>query len=93
MTIGTFRDQIIYPDSFSDMRRKGFNDKDLEDYLKKVIMLRRVLFDARLAGNSNLAKSLTVYDYPSLRQNENSHTICHIGENQTLIITSSSSEK
>ena len=49
--------------------------------------LRRALFDA-WAGNSNLANSLKIY--PSLRQNENSHTTCHIGElpkNQTFSLS------
>ncbi len=36
MTIGTLRDQIIYPDSFGDMRRKGIKDDSLQDLLEKV---------------------------------------------------------
>ncbi|XP_006825744.1 ATP-binding cassette sub-family D member 3-like [Saccoglossus kowalevskii] len=36
MTIGTFRDQVIYPDSKYDMNSKGFSDESLEDYLDKV---------------------------------------------------------
>jgi hypothetical protein len=36
MTIGTLRDQIIYPDSQGDMRRKGIKDENLHDLLDKV---------------------------------------------------------
>ena len=36
MTIGTLRDQIIYPDSHHDMRRKGIKDENLRDLLDKV---------------------------------------------------------
>jgi ATP-binding cassette subfamily D (ALD) protein 3 len=36
MTIGTLRDQIIYPDSHGDMRRKGIKDNSLHELLDKV---------------------------------------------------------
>lgn len=36
MTIGTLRDQIIYPDSQGDMRRKGIKDEHLRELLDKV---------------------------------------------------------
>ncbi|CAF2958243.1 unnamed protein product [Rotaria sp. Silwood2] len=36
MTIGTLRDQIIYPDSQGDMRRKGIKDENLNELLDKV---------------------------------------------------------
>ncbi|KFM62420.1 ATP-binding cassette sub-family D member 3, partial [Stegodyphus mimosarum] len=36
MTLGTFRDQIIYPDSHEDMKRKGVTDYDLEYFLEMV---------------------------------------------------------
>jgi ABC-type uncharacterized transport system fused permease/ATPase subunit len=39
MTIGTLRDQIIYPDSQGDMRRKGIKDENLNELLEKVQLI------------------------------------------------------
>ena len=36
MTIGTLRDQIIYPDSKDDMVRKGITDQQLVAFLEQV---------------------------------------------------------
>ncbi|XP_028512480.1 ATP-binding cassette sub-family D member 3 [Exaiptasia diaphana] len=36
MTLGTLRDQVIYPDSKADQARKGFPDEELEEVLKQV---------------------------------------------------------
>ncbi|XP_061414082.1 ATP-binding cassette sub-family D member 3 isoform X2 [Lethenteron reissneri] len=36
MTLGTLRDQVIYPDSPEDQRDKGVSDKVLKDYLDNV---------------------------------------------------------
>ncbi|RWS05547.1 ATP-binding cassette sub-family D member 3-like protein, partial [Dinothrombium tinctorium] len=39
LTIGSFREQIIYPDSLEDMQRKGITDDNLRDILKIVELL------------------------------------------------------
>ena len=36
MTLGTLRDQVIYPDTVDDQRRKGISDDAIADYLDKV---------------------------------------------------------
>uniref|UniRef100_A0A4W3HRW0 ATP-binding cassette sub-family D member 3 n=1 Tax=Callorhinchus milii TaxID=7868 RepID=A0A4W3HRW0_CALMI len=36
MTLGTLRDQVIYPDTIEDQRRKGISDLVLKDYLGNV---------------------------------------------------------
>lgn len=33
MTIGTLRDQVIYPDTVDEMEAKGITDRDLQDIL------------------------------------------------------------
>lgn len=33
MTLGTLRDQVIYPDSRDVQLRKGITDEDLQEYL------------------------------------------------------------
>ena len=36
MTLGTLRDQVIYPDTIDDQQRKGISDEAISDYLDKV---------------------------------------------------------
>ena len=36
MTLGTLRDQVIYPDNKAEQLKKGYTDRDLEDILTKV---------------------------------------------------------
>jgi len=36
MTVGTLRDQVIYPDTKDNQLKKGTRDIHLEDILKKV---------------------------------------------------------
>lgn len=36
MTLGTLRDQVIYPDSKADQARKCIPDEELEEVLKQV---------------------------------------------------------
>jgi ATP-binding cassette subfamily D (ALD) protein 3 len=36
MTLGTLRDQIIYPDTLANMKKKRITEKDLMEFLDKV---------------------------------------------------------
>jgi ABC-type uncharacterized transport system fused permease/ATPase subunit len=42
LCLGTLRDQIIYPDTVSDMTRKGLTEKDLEKIMGNVHLLHIV---------------------------------------------------
>lgn len=44
MTVGTLRDQVIYPDSHEEQIKKGTKDSDLLDILSKVRQLLRTQF-------------------------------------------------
>ena len=36
MTLGTLRDQVIYPDSIDNQHKKGVTDENLGEFLKQV---------------------------------------------------------
>ena len=43
MTLGTLRDQVIYPDTSEDQQRKGHTDRELADFLNNVGALCRAV--------------------------------------------------
>lgn len=51
MSLGTFRDQVIYPDTFEDMKGKEYTDTDLENILK-IVNLQQIV--EREGGNDQI---------------------------------------
>ena len=61
MTIGTLRDQVIYPDNKQEMQAKGWNDDDLEGVLDTVNLNHIVTREGGWDTAADWKVSLTIY--------------------------------